>query len=79
MDRDVRLALLGDHEAAKRLTEAGVLPYPECCNGCRWKGRHQKCSCCRRNANLKDCYEPVQNTRAPILSEEEREMLDAKD
>ena len=30
MDRDIRLALLGDHEAAKRLTEAGVLlgcPY----------------------------------------------------
>ena len=28
MDRDVRLALLGDREAAKRLTEAGVLvPY----------------------------------------------------
>ena len=25
MDRDVRLALLGDREAAKRLTEAGVL------------------------------------------------------
>ena len=25
MDRDIRLALLGDHEAAKRLTEAGVL------------------------------------------------------
>ena len=29
MDRDIRLALLGDHEAAKRLTETGVLlPYP---------------------------------------------------
>ena len=25
MDRDIRLALLGDHEAAKRLTETGVL------------------------------------------------------
>lgn len=24
MDRDIRLALLGDHEAAKRLTDAGV-------------------------------------------------------
>ena len=31
MDRDIRLALLGDHEAAKRLTEAGVLiPCPGC-------------------------------------------------
>ncbi len=41
----------------------------------RWKGRHQKCSCCRRNANLKDCYEADQNTRAPILSAEEMEIL----
>ena len=24
MDRDIRLALLGDHEAAKQLTNAGV-------------------------------------------------------
>lgn len=24
MDRDIKLALLGDHEAAKRLTDAGV-------------------------------------------------------
>lgn len=27
------------------------------CEGCRWNGRHQKCSCCRRNPDLKDCYE----------------------
>ena len=33
MDRDIRLALLGDHEAAKRLTEQGVLvPCPFCGN-----------------------------------------------
>ena len=64
---DEKRALLGDHEAA---------PYPERCNGCRWRGRHQKCSCCRRNANLKDCYETAQNTRAPILSAEEMEMLE---
>ena len=25
MDKDIRLALLGDREAAKRLTDAGVL------------------------------------------------------
>ena len=25
MDRDIKLALLGDHEAAKRLTDAGAL------------------------------------------------------
>lgn len=27
------------------------------CDGCRWSGRHQKCSCCRRNPSLKDCFE----------------------
>lgn len=28
------------------------------CTGCRWKGvRPQKCSCCRRNAYMKDNYE----------------------
>lgn len=27
------------------------------CEGCRWRERHQKCSCCRRNKYLKDCYE----------------------
>ena len=64
---DVKRALLGDHEAA---------PYPECCNECRWKGRHQKCSCCRRNANLKDCYEATQNTRVPIMSKREMERLE---
>ena len=73
---DIKLAMLGSKEAAKRLTEAGVMPYPEYCNGCRWKGRHQKCSCCRRNANLKDCYEADKNTRPPILSSEEMKILD---
>lgn len=29
------------------------------CNGCIWEGRKrpQKCSCCRRNPDMKDCYE----------------------
>ena len=29
------------------------------CDGCWWKNRvrHQKCSCCRRNWDMKDCYE----------------------
>ena len=27
------------------------------CDDCRWKNRKQKCSCCRRNRHLKDCYE----------------------
>lgn len=27
------------------------------CRGCMYKGkRHQKCNCCRRNQDLKDCY-----------------------
>ena len=30
------------------------------CTGCRWKDRPQKCSCCRRNQNLKDCYKEAQ-------------------
>ena len=29
------------------------------CKTCRWKDRHQKCSCCRRNRSMKDCYEEV--------------------
>ena len=28
-----------------------------CRPDCRWRGRHQKCSCCRRNASMKDNYE----------------------
>ena len=27
------------------------------CEKCKWKNRHQKCSCCRRNRYIKDCYE----------------------
>lgn len=27
------------------------------CEGCKWKNRHQKCSCCRRNRHMKDSYE----------------------
>lgn len=33
------------------------------CATCSWNGtRHQKCSCCRYNLNLKDNYEPIQIT-----------------
>ena len=31
------------------------------CENCKWKGRHQKCSCCRRNRYIKDCYETEWN------------------
>lgn len=28
------------------------------CDKCKWKfARHQKCSCCRRNRNMKDNFE----------------------
>lgn len=37
----------------------GTLP----CVGCEWLGkRHQKCSCCRRNANMKDNFQPEGGT-----------------
>ena len=52
---DLKKALLGDHEASKRLSDAGVL-VPSMEN--------------RRAARL------AWNTRAPILSAEEMEMLE---
>ena len=32
------------------------------CDGCIWANRKrpQKCSCCRRNPHLKDCYESTE-------------------
>lgn len=27
------------------------------CDDCKWKNRKQKCTCCRRNRYIKDCYE----------------------
>lgn len=27
------------------------------CEKCRWRERHQKCTCCRRNRHMKDCFE----------------------
>ena len=27
------------------------------CETCEWENRPQKCSCCRRNRHIKDCYE----------------------
>ena len=31
------------------------------CDDCRWRNRPQKCSCCRRNLHIKDCYEKEAN------------------
>lgn len=26
------------------------------CGRCKWRHRYQKCACCRRNPNIKDCF-----------------------
>ena len=109
MDNDVRAALLGDHEAAKRLTDAGVLVPCHRCGGKAELRAHTKelpfseemnefgvvCTSCGCSAdwfgqvnlyyksNAKDLEESYRrkarlawNTRAPILSESEMDMLD---
>lgn len=83
---DIKLAMLGDKEAAKRLTEQGVLL--SCC------GKSPKLNCfmglgawsveCSVNGHIHNAalcdseYEArlVWNTRAAVLSFEEMEMLD---
>ena len=111
MEKLIKRALPGDHEAAKRLAEKGiVLPCP-------WRGKAPKitaydrlivyeCDCGERRSYpgllqtkessvlasapesaIKEYYHRdadiearlAWNTRAPILSESEMEMLDAKD
>ena len=83
---DIKLAMLGSKEAAKRLTEAGVLlPCPGC-GGENAKHRAVmacvmiECPCGFMAAGY-DLEEARQiwNTRAPILSEEEMEMLNGKE
>ena len=85
---DIKLALLGSKEAAKRLTEAGVLvPCPFCKNGnqhtlevCRGEFDYYiLCGVCGAEGPYSIRKEKAildWNTRAPILSEEEMEMLD---
>lgn len=83
---DIKFALLGDRDAARRLTDAGVLiPCPGCggehnrcwwhfgelwveCDDCGWKGP---------TAAESDEARLAWNTRAPILSAEEMERLEA--
>ena len=80
---DIKLAMLGDKEASKRLTEKGVLvPCPFCgdmgrmttifeywieCDNCGARGQRSKSP---RIAQFE------WNTRAPILSESEFEKLE---
>ena len=82
---DIDKATLGDHEAAKRLTEAGVLlPCPGC-GGDNLVERYvcgdnfMDCKTCGWTGPMKDSSEEARlawNTRAPILSEREMEMID---
>ena len=97
MDEDIKRALLGDHEAAKRLTDAGVLiPCPLCGKSKAHAGTltehgendglhydvvcaYTKGGCgCATGRGYKNDHEArlAWNTRAPILSAEEMEMLD---
>ena len=87
---DVKRALLGDREAAKRLTDAGVLvPCPMCNGESRlntWRLKAQrknpavvKCSKCGLETRVYNRIKDARlawNTRAPILSESEMEVID---
>ena len=90
MNKDIRAAMLGDHEAAKRLTDAGVL-VP--CAFCKGEVRRVigigglnffKCKKCGAVVSFDNDYYNTHkndairawNTRAPILSSKEMEMLE---
>lgn len=82
---DIKLAMLGSKEAAKRLTEAGVLlPCPKCgkasvlhsIDNC--KTVYAACPACGLMTRAYKGHEKARlswNTRAPILSAEEMEIL----
>lgn len=91
MTDDMKRALLGDHKASKRLSEAGVLLL---CPMCRGKARVRSeryyqpnvrrnviCTKCFTNSGwYKTEYEAILawNTRTPILSAEELQRLEAQ-
>ena len=82
---DIKLAMLGNHEAAKRLTDAGVLVgCPRCgkagvlhsIDNC--KTIYAACPVCGIMTRAYKGHEQARlawNTRAPILSESEMEKL----
>ena len=84
---DVTRALLGDHEAAKRLTEAGGLLNCPFCGG-EAMGEYDtiepfeyavfcgKCGAMPATREDERTVRGIWNTRAPILSSEEMEMLE---
>ena len=85
MNKDISAAMLGDHETAKRLTEAGVLVL--CCGKppilkfhfgikawtveCAVNGHIHNTGFCSTKERAIDTW----NTRAPILSESELKKL----
>ena len=87
---DIKLALLGNKEAAKRLTEQGVL-VPCCCGREAHIKKRDKIIaykvCCESiSCGNETMWWPdkgtairVWNTRAPILSSREMEMLHGKE
>lgn len=83
---DVKRALLGDHEAAKRLTEAGVMVPCPFCNGSadieydtiepyQFVAYCQNCGVYEGTYDTEKQARLAWNTRAPILSSEEMEKL----
>lgn len=84
---DIKRALLGDKEAAKRLTDAGVLlPCPFCgsknIRTSNWGMWRCWCSdCLGKSDDFLSERKAIKhwNTRAPILSSEEMEMLHGKE
>ena len=89
----IKLAMLGNREAAKRLTEAGVLVSCPFCGGevrrvIGFGGLNFfKCKRCGAVVSFDNDYYNTHkneaitawNTRAPIMSSDEMEILDAKD
>ena len=88
MNNDIKLALMGDHEAAKRLTDAGVLLACPMCGKAsvlhsidNCKTVYAVCPACGLMTRACKGHEKARlawNTRAPILSAEEIERLEAK-
>ena len=84
---DMTRALLGDHEAAKRLTDAGVLVPCPFCNGSadieydtiepyQFVAYCQNCGVYEGTYDTEKQARLAWNTRAPILSSREMEMID---
>lgn len=89
MDRDIRLALLGDHDAAARLTERGVLIPWRCGStprlfGDRFNTGSAELHCivvcqCRSRTGICNGRRAAileWNTRAPLLTPEQMDELE---